>query len=209
MMNIETEFDQILIVEGKDDKHVIVALRKKYRIPENFDVIPCDGIDKLSNILKIVLKISEIKTIGVIIDADADCQSRWEKVKNILSANGFDLPPNLSKDGLIITNDSQRVGVWIMPDNNDKGMLEDFVAFLIPPEDKLIPVARSTLDDIESRQLNKYSMTHKSKALIHTWLAWQEEPGTPMGTSITKKYLSADDAECVKLFEQWLIRLFK
>jgi hypothetical protein len=208
-MDTKEKFNKKLFVEGSDDQHVIWALCKKYRIPENFNVIDCEGIDNLLKQLSFTLKASKIKTIGVIIDADADYQLRWEKVKDILSANGFDLPPNLPKDGLIITNDSQRVGVWIMPDNNDKGMLEDFISFLIPPEDKLIPVAHSTLDDIESRQLNKYSMAHKSKALIHTWLAWQEEPGTPMGTSITKKYLSADAAECVKLFEQWLIRLFK
>jgi hypothetical protein len=207
-MNTKEKFNKKLFVEGSDDQHVIWALCKKYGIPENFNVIDCEGIDNLLKQISFTLKASKIETIGIIIDADADCQSRWDKVKNILLSNGFNLPPNLPKDGLTVENDSHKIGVWIMPDNNDKGMLEDFVAFLIPPDDQLIPVARSILDDIESQQLNKYSMTHNSKALIHTWLAWQEEPGTPMGMSITKKYLSAENAECVKLFEQWLSKLF-
>jgi hypothetical protein len=110
---------------------------------------------------------------------------------------------------LILENDSQKTGVWIMPDNNVNGRLEDFVSFLIPPEDELLPIVHSTLDDIETRKLNKYSETHKSKAIIHTWLAWQKEPGTPMGLSITKKYLTTDDDATCHKFVQWLNNLFK
>jgi hypothetical protein len=87
-------------------------------------------------------------------------------------------------------------------------MLEDFISFLIPPEDELLPVVHSTLNYIETRKLNKYSGTHKSKAIIHTWTAWQKDPGTPIGLSITKKYLSTEDVTCRK-FAQWLSNLFK
>ena len=48
---------------------------------------------------------------------------------------------------------------------------------------------------------------HKSKAEIHTWLAWQEEPGTPMGQAITKQYLDTNK-ELAKKFIGWLDNLF-
>ena len=38
-------------------------------------------------------------------------------------------------------------------------------------------------------------------------LAWQEVPGTPMGLSVTKKYLSIEDNNC-KLFINWINELF-
>lgn len=47
----------------------------------------------------------------------------------------------------------------------------------------------------------------RPKAVIHTWLAWQEEPGTALGQAITKRYLdpSRDPAPA---FRNWLLELF-
>ena len=87
-------------------------------------------------------------------------------------------------------------------------MLEDFISFLIPPEDKLLQVAKQTLATIEKEELNKYISVHYSKALIHSWLSWQEDPGTPMGLAITKKYLSIDKEVCTKLIS-WITNTFK
>jgi hypothetical protein len=101
----------------------------------------------------------------------------------------------------------QKVGVWMMPDNNLNGMLEDFIAFLVPADDKLMPVVTATLQSIEDNEINKYMPIHRSKAAIHTWLSWQEDPGTPMGLSITKKYLNTDTDTCQSLIN-WLNALF-
>jgi len=94
-----------------------------------------------------------------------------------------------------------------MPNNNLNGMLEDFISFLVPKEDKLLPIVHSTLDDIEKKKLNKYAPIHKSKAVIHSWLSWQEDHGIPMGLGITKRYLSTDEETC-SLLVKWLDELF-
>jgi len=206
-MKIEN-FNKKLLVEGNDDQHVIKALCTKYRIPENFDVIDCGGISKLEKQITTRFKESGVKTIGMVIDADIDLPSRWASVKNRLSAMGFHVPEVLPETGFTATNETQKAGVWIMPDNHSNGMLEDFISFLVPEDDKLMPVVHSTLRDIERLQLNKYAAAQKLKAIIHTWLAWQEDPGTPIGLSITKKYLSKDEATCMK-FVYWLRDLFK
>ena len=86
-------------------------------------------------------------------------------------------------------------------------MLENFVAFLVPEEDDLMPVVDETLAGIESRKLNRYSIVHHDKARIHTWLAWQESPGTPMGMAVTKKYLTTTPEICQD-FVDWLNLLF-
>jgi hypothetical protein len=208
-MKSKEKYYKKLLVEGKDDQHVIWALCEKFGIAETFDVIDCEGIENLYNALQIRFKQSDIQTIGIIIDADTNLNNRWTEIKNILANQEFVLPNNLPEAGLILSNTNNiKVGIWIMPDNNLNGMLEDFISFLIPQDDKLLPIVRTTLDEIESQNLNKYSLIHKSKATIHSWLAWQEDPGTPMGLSITKKYLSTDEATCQK-FTHWLTELFK
>ena len=63
------------------------------------------------------------------------------------------------------------------------------------------------LCELENKELNKYKSVHKAKARIHTFLAWQEEPGVSMGNAIAKSYLRADSEQAV-LFVDWLRRLF-
>ncbi len=207
-MSVNEKFSSQLLVEGNDDQHVIWALCVKFKLEENFEVVDCKGIDKLYEQIPVRFKQSEISTIGIIIDADADLKGRWTSLKSLLLQQGFDIPEKLPTNGLILTNEAnKRIGVWIMPNNDLNGMIEDFIAFLVPKDDKLLPIVNSTLKEIEDKKLNKYSLTHKSKAAIHSWLSWQEDPGTPMGLGITKKYLTTDEETCLRL-TNWLTLLF-
>ena len=198
-----------LLVEGSSDQHVVWALCKMQHIPETFDVINCEGFPKLIDAIPVRLKSSGIKTLGIVVDADLSLENRWLSLRATLLNSGVCIPESLPESGLIVEGDALKVGVWIMPDNNTKGMLEDFISFLVPDDDKLMPVVNTTLSEIESKDLQHYNKeTHRSKAKIHTWLAWQEDPGTPMGLSITKRYLSTEQ-EIGKAFTSWLTELFK
>lgn len=202
------KFDKKLLVEGNDDQHVIRALSERAHIAETFDVIDCDGFDNLRHEIPVRLKQSDIQTVGIIVDADTEINGRWMSVKNLLSAQGFDVPEQLPDSGLVLSNNKgTKAGVWIMPDNRSSGMIEDFISFLVPQRDKLMPFVDSVLYEIEKERINEYSSGHKSKAKIHTWLAWQKQPGTPLGASITKRYLTIEDNICSRLIE-WLRKLF-
>ncbi|MDR3198924.1 MAG: hypothetical protein LBU34_13750 [Planctomycetaceae bacterium] len=208
MMQIKEQFHKKLFVEGNDDQHVIWALCQQFRIKESFDVIDCGGFTKLFEQIPVRLKQSDVETIGIIIDADIDINTRWQSIKNSEVLRSFEIPDQLPENGLIRNNtEGIKFGVWIMPNNKTNGMLEDFIAFLVPEKDQLLPIVDNILDDIEKRDLQKYSIIHKAKAKIHTWLAWQEDPGTPLGQSITKKYLSTDKETCLRLIN-WLRELF-
>lgn len=211
-MKIQEKFFKKLLVEGNDDQHVIWALCEKNKLKENFDVIDCGGIEKLNNEIEVRLKSTDIldfDTLGIIIDADSDINKRWSTLKKMLIQKGFNLTNELPPSGLVYKNAEEvKIGIWIMPNNNLNGMLEDFIQFLVPKDDLLLPIANETLEQIEKQNLNQYNTIHKSKTLIHTWLAWQEDPGTPMGLSITKKYLTTDEETCNK-FVNWLKELFK
>lgn len=66
-----------------------------------------------------------------------------------------------------------RVGVWLMPDNQSRGMLEDFAGQLVPPEDELWDKAKLNVDEIVNP---RFPEEHTAKAYIYTWLGWQKEP---------------------------------
>lgn len=207
-----TKFPQQLLVEGNDDFHVISSLCENFKIKESFEIVDCKGYTQLFEKLPTLLKSNNLTTIGVVLDADTDLKKRWNEVRNILENSGKYgiIPESCDKNGTIIfpiEEDDIKVGVWLMPDNNSNGMLEDFISFLVPKDDKVLPKVEEVLKDIEESGLNKYKDIHKSKAKIHTWLAWQEDPGTPMGLAITKKYLSTTPIICQD-FISWLNKLF-
>ncbi|MEQ1733822.1 MAG: DUF3226 domain-containing protein [Bacteroidia bacterium] len=199
---------KILLVEGNDDLHVLAALCKKFNVPQSFHIKDCEGINELIKNLPVEFKAPDLKILGIIVDADADILSRWESLKNSLIKLEFNAPNNLPIEGLILTNENNiRIGIWIMPNNNSNGMLEDFIELLIPNKDQLLPIVKNHLNTVETQRLNKYKEAHKSKAVIHSWLALQERPGSPMGLSITNKALDAKEAVCKPLIN-WLNNLF-
>jgi len=78
---------------------------------------------------------------------------------------------------------------------------------LIPEKDKLWPRSQDAVEQIpESERL--FPPQHLMKAQIHTWLAWQKEPGKPMGLAIKKKYLSGN-APHAQLLMEWIKQLFE
>ncbi len=195
-----------LLVEGNDEKHVFYRIFERHGTTESFVIEDKSG-SSIFRSIPIELK-TDIDNIGIVIDADTNIKSKWDKLTAILKKFDYDIPEKPYQDGTIIENSVYpRIGIWIMPDNNRKGMLEDFVKYLIPQDDKLLPVAQEITTEIEKQNLNRYPKVQSPKAIIHTWLAWQKEPGSPMGQAITKTYLDANAMLCKK-FVTWVDRLF-
>lgn len=202
------EFDNKLLVEGKDDQHIIWTLCRKFRIQETFNVVDLEGIDNLIEDLSVRPRQADITCLGIVVDADSDISKRWNQLKKVLSRSGYRLPSKPDATGTIIAaDDLPRVGIWLMPNNQAAGMLEDFVRLLVPEGDERLVLAEKTLATLEGRHWQRYAPNHHSKALIHTWLAWQESSGAPLGQAVTKKYLTTDTDLCQR-FTQWLNQLF-
>lgn len=181
------EHEYKLLVEGNDEKQFLKSLFKKLDLPINFDIIDCNSIANVKVELRIRLKSSNnTKVLGVIIDADNNLDSAWQSMRDILVRSKKYTPPEeLPLNGLVLhPNDDSDVivGVWIMPNNCERGMLEDFLAKNIPNDDKLMPYVDKAMTEIEEQGINEYKAVHKPKARIHNWLAWQEPPGCPMGS---------------------------
>lgn len=204
---------RILLVEGIDDKHVLKHLCGTRGVPHLDDVKAHEGVNELLNSFPVFLKASEDGDIvGVIIDADTDLNSRWQSLQDRLIRVGYQGVPEIpSPDGTILDPPPDvllpRVGIWIMPDNQTKGILEDFLQFLVPSSgSRLLDHVKSSVAAIPPGEM-RFGHLAEPKAIIHTWLAWQEEPGKPLGTAITARYLDSRVAQ-VDVLVAWLNRLF-
>ena len=208
----ETHFYKLL-VEGKNDMHVILSFCQYYDINENFDIIPCDSIDNVLKELRIRLTIpANNKRIGIIVDADNNISGHWQSIHNILTETDYyNLQAiQLHANGAIVDSHDMykpRVGVWIMPNNKLPGMLEDFIISLSSDNDPLMKRAGEVLDALEKDGIQNYKKVHKSKARVHTYLAWQDEPGLPLGIAVTKKIFNPESSNA-KVLVDWLKRLF-
>lgn len=199
-----------LWVEGKNDAIVFSEIFIRYQLDKSMFTVSVKGsLEEIYNSINSDLIKLDYSVVGVVMDADSNSISRWNTVKTKLENIGYILPEMLNQNGTIINGNEElpRLGIWLMPNNDENGMLEDFVQYLIPKNDQLIPHVDQSLNQIEEANLNKYKLVHKSKARIHTWLAWQEKPGTPMGSAINQTYLDTNQELCNR-FIDWINQLF-
>ncbi len=73
-----------------------------------------------------------------LLDADVAIESRWEALKNVLHTSGYiSIPDVPDVNGTVLFEEGlPKFGAWIMPNNLLSGMLEDFIAFLVPKGDQ-------------------------------------------------------------------------
>ena len=204
----ESELKNFLLVEGKDDEHVFYSLLKHHQIPRRFEIKNKESINKLLDTLEVELLSSDLGRLGIVVDADIDVAARWQALRDKLIRSGYStVPVSPNLNGTTIKEEELPiVGIWLMPDNTIPGMLENFVSFLIPPDDSLWPMAEDVLQKVIEKD-RRFRDTYQMKAQLHTWLAWQEQPGTPLGLAITNRYLDANAPHAQKLMD-WIRQLF-
>ena len=201
--------NKVLLVEGDTDCHVVMALCQAHNVPEIFGIYQCgsdDGVLKRLNGL--ITRPDPPQVIGVMLDADnPSLDGRWKAISKKLQNYSYELPSTPDANGTIVkSNDEEpKLGFWLMPNNQVSGMLEDFCAELADPNS--LAFARECVTQAQSRNLTTFKEVHRSKAEIHTYLAWHDEPDNPLGRAITKQALRPNTDLAIK-FTNWLTRLF-
>jgi len=202
---------RVLLVEGPDDEHVLKHLSAIRQGPCFDEIIPHGGYVRLLPAIPVTLKaVGDEAVVGIVLDADTDISNRWHAVRNPLLDLGYDVPKNPEAKGTIIEPPVgaflPRAGIWIMPNNQTPGILEDFLSFLVPNNSVLYKHAVDSVEGIPPSE-QRFNKTAKPKVMIHTWLAWQEKPGKPLGTAIKARFLDPD-VDQVTCLISWLDRLF-
>lgn len=221
MSDFQAEGKRILLVEGPDDWNVVKNICSQLQLgiihewhhgkPASGTQHATQGKEALLQSLPQHLKASDISSLGIILDADESLNNSWQSVRHTLIRSGYaDVPKQPFPDGTVLPAPTEptsllpRVGIWIMPNNQISGTLEDFLSFLIPDGDALLPHAQDIISNLPEK---RFTDAHRPKALMHTWLAWQKEPGKPYGQAITTRYLDTS-LPVAKTFADWLKRTF-
>jgi hypothetical protein len=227
---------KILLVEGATDQRVIPWLMEhngieweKNKEPVNIKILNSNrDRENLSlnhkqtiDTITTQLKESQLSALGLMLDNDYRPQDKWKSVKNICEKAIIkyyqdqyperqipQFPDQLEKDGLIIDLENNiKFGIWMMPDNQTEGMLETFLTYLISSENNETWLyAQETA--IEARKKGaSYKEFHQDKAKIHTWLAWQDEPGRQLHEAVKYKILDPQHPKG-QAFVNWFKRLY-
>lgn len=204
----------VLLLEGDTDRHFVQHLCNRAGIARDaFSYVDKGSNEQLLRGLATELRSSEIRQLGIVLDADSNLEATWHAVTNKLREAGYDaIPAAPAPEGTLLAAHTNAglaaptVGIWLMPDNSLPGMLEDLAARMIAPSDELWPLAQQAVGQIAPER-RRFRHTYLRKAEVHTWLAWQDEPGTPLGLAITRTYFDAN-VDLAQRFVGWLRHLF-
>ena len=189
----------LLIVEGMGDIHFLnhilrsrgfgkspqagfgkfIVARPDFPEAAAVRIVGADGFEGIPEALKREFRADDLDGLAIVADMDLLEDNRWESLRGTLASYGCDLLTKvLPKDGLVAREEQNpALGVWMMPDNESAGMLESFACRLVAGEDSAWVHARETVATLPEGAARFSRERDLEKALIHTWLAWQEEPG--------------------------------
>jgi hypothetical protein len=214
----------VLLLEGDDDKYffnklcVLFNLNPdiKVAVPKDFNSQNSKGgvFESLPPLLK-QLADGSLSKLAVIVDADYEeqhglgYQKTIQKITDLLTLQDFVLIQNAENHvtGLIFENGAElaNFGLWVMPNNQNSGMLEDFVKTCIKTDElSLFNHAQQVVHAISEP---KFKPHHYAKAEVATWLAWQKQPGHGLYCAVKDDLLNTDHA----LFQElahWLKKIF-
>jgi len=214
---------RVLLSEGRDDLRVIPELVEANGIaweeyPDDRNCYPVnikllDGKKKFqAKTLQSFLNDSELTALGLILDADESTTSTWQSIRDkclqVRSLKNINFPPVIPLEGFIAqVDESKKIGVWIMPDNQSPGMLETFLAYLVPDQQNALwnyaqDAARKAQD-----YGAPFTESHTDKVNIYTWLAWQEPSGRQLHDAIKQKIFNPTHPKS-KVFMDWFRRLY-
>lgn len=195
----------MLLVEGPDDKHVVRHLcNRSLRMPQ-FYIKDKGGIDNLLASIGPEAKASGRMAVGILPDANDNPAARWDALRNRLADQRLDLPGRPDPNGTVIDG-SPRIGIWLWPDNQEPGELENFVETMIPQHDGAWPLAQAYVESIPEAE-RRFPPDKTLKAQLHAWLATRRTPGR-MGGAIGTGELGVD-GPLAERFADWLRRLFE
>jgi hypothetical protein len=207
---------KILLVEGKQDVRVIPELMEANGVNWGTRKSPVvyirdyDGYQRLidPDVISTELQASGLAAIGIMIDADDNPLARWQSLRSASLKSIPDLPETLPEGGLIHTAPNGiRFGIWIMPDNKMRGMLETFLTYLIPAGNEALWQFAQAAAEASKSKGAAFTDFQLDKANIYTWLAWQNPPGRQLHQAITERILNPSHPDAQR-FVTWFKTLY-
>ncbi len=208
-----------LIVEGQTDTLFFEALIQKKQLSVKIE--PHHGITKIPDLLTAYfddLQDGTIKRLGIVADADhttpkgqGGFNKRWQLLTKPLKEMGYEItaPPSQRYAGSLFTHAEglPLVGLWLMPNHQSDGMLEDLIKQTVYGDQQLTLLQTATTC-LEQLPVTLFQPHHHTKATIYSWLAWQTRPGQALVSTINADLINLHSQE-MQAFIKWLHDLFQ
>jgi hypothetical protein len=190
-MNRRIEKKKLLIVEGRDEENFFQAVFNRHLHRNDVQVLGVGGKTKLTENLRVLVNdaaFPDVEALGIVRDADETpvgssivaAQSAFESVRYSLQSAG--LPTSALHSEFAVG--TPRIGVFIVPDGLQDGMLETLCVSSIMnhPEYACIEDYLRCLGQHGLQPGNR----HKAQAMI--WLASRTDPGKRVGEAAQAGY---------------------
>jgi hypothetical protein len=161
----------VLAVEGRDESNFFTALLKHMGI-DGVQVVDIGGKDKFGTeftAFRGLEKFGKIERLGFVRDAETgQAPAAFSSICGVLKKCALPVP---KQPGTIAASKTPRVGIFIMPDNAESGMLEDLCLKTIEGR----PV-RTCIDDflrcfLKQQNDSERPLFNDSKARVQAYLA--------------------------------------
>jgi hypothetical protein len=222
-LDTKSEDQFLLLLEGTGDCHAIdqIVWYAKNRGP-HFGFHQCENDDGILRSIagRIVENEPRQKAIGLVLDADIDghtddtvIAARLDQLRDKIGTR-YEVPQMMPSTGLVLVPRQERpdagklpnIGLWMMPDNKVFGMLEDVL--LASLSDHARVYTEEVVKKAKTDTVATYHDSHVAKAVVRTYIAWQEPPDLQfIGLAIRKGLFNKIPETCAG-FLQWLEDLF-
>lgn len=190
---------KLLMVEGKDEVNFFEEFFKHLEINDVVDIREVRGKDNFRNqIPALISKVSgsaKLEKVAIIRDADESSMSAFESIKGILKANNFKGPEKPGE----FSGDNPRIGVFIMPDNKNNGMLENLCLESIKGDSGLECVDKFI--DCANQFENRLKEKDIAKAKVQAFLSIVPEVPNSIGVGAKKGVWNFDSPQLQPLID--------
>ncbi len=182
----------VLLVEAESDRGLFEQIFKAFPLNPKIQVAcPPDLNPKGRNGKQAVLNLTSLllkdladaeaggpSRLAVVLDADyatgggLGFGKTLEQFAEKVGYHGYIFVDDINENGLIFRHPEALpdIGLWVMPNNNSDGMLEDWLkACVHEDEQTLFNHAEMVVAALEPK---KFKPIHQTKAEVASWLAW-------------------------------------
>ena len=202
MPSEKRDHEQILIVEGSDDKFAVLGLIENHfdwpdRAPWPVWIESAGGVEQIlrKGYLSAEIKREKARAMGVLIDADVAAHGRYQRIVQLYGALFpvsllTSIRRALSSPIATLTSDSESGSCpTIAPQAASKRFCN--------PSFHRTPLRFGTMRPPVSKPLTlgcACTGGDHTKAHLYTWLAWQNPPGQSPGNALKQRALDARSA---------------
>jgi hypothetical protein len=192
-MTVKIEQPNVMVVEGREEELFFGALIRHLGL-QNIQIMPIGGKGKLRGNLRALAQspgFSEVISLRVVRDADANPDAAFQGVRDALQAAGLPTPER----PLLPVGEKPRVSVLILPEADTPGMLEDLCLRSIAQDPAMLCVEQY----FKCLQQEGLSLPdNMSKAKVQVFLASRRKAGLRLGEAAQAGYWSWE----MEAFEQ-------